>query len=355
MAQKVLHQYKDEIKSWDINERSLGATSPGRIRGFDVVADSGSTGSTLTFTLGHQNNLAWALPGITTYSGLEKADTSNVLESNLGVLILNDGTMVLEDGTVGTFDIDISQAAGERQRFWIVAEHTWTLISGGSAVTYSVIAGAVTTGATYSDPVLTSPGKQIVIAEYDVPKTSEYSRTLISITTPDPTMAGTNLASRGPIQSFSNGRNALQLIEDAGLISRIEIEADYLDTTEVAAQLYTQAQVDALIAAAKPYTTYVANLSQSGTAAPAAEILENSMGTITWARTGVGIYEGTLGTPASDVVYAWCNIQSGDAESVFYDCKFTADDTIRVRSAFNGALTDASLDLTSIELRLYEP
>ena len=44
----------------------------------------------------------------------------------------------------------------------------------------------------------------------------------------------------------------------------------------------------------KPYKIYTALLSQSGTAAPVAIILENTIGDIVWTRTGVGQYKGTL-------------------------------------------------------------
>lgn len=335
MAQKVIQQYKDEIKSWEANERAFGPVSPGRVRGYDNVTEGATTGFAVHFILGHQSNRAWETPGIVGYSGIEKSDTANALESALGMAIMMNGSMVIEDGNVGEFEIDITQAAGERQRFWIIAEHTWTLLAGGSAVTYSVIAGAVTTGSTYTDPILTNAAKQVVIAEIDVPKTSEYARTFANLVA----------ISRGPIQSFSNGRNAAQLIADAGLLSAADIATNY----------YTQAQVDAAIAAAKPYTNFVGNMSQSGTSNPSVEILENSMGTITWVRTGVGIYDGTLDTPASDVVFLWVNINTGDPGSAHFDILATADDTIRIRSLFNGTLTDALLDLISFEIRLYEP
>ena len=44
-----------------------------------------------------------------------------------------------------------------------------------------------------------------------------------------------------------------------------------------------------------PYQNYVSLLSQSGTQAPVANILENSLGvTITWERESAGVYLGTL-------------------------------------------------------------
>jgi hypothetical protein len=41
------------------------------------------------------------------------------------------------------------------------------------------------------------------------------------------------------------------------------------------------------------YKSYVALISQVGVADPTVVVLDNSVGVITWARTGVGVYTGT--------------------------------------------------------------
>lgn len=43
-----------------------------------------------------------------------------------------------------------------------------------------------------------------------------------------------------------------------------------------------------------PYSSYIALLNQTGTNAPVATVLENTIGNIVWTRTGVGTYFGTL-------------------------------------------------------------
>ena len=49
------------------------------------------------------------------------------------------------------------------------------------------------------------------------------------------------------------------------------------------------------VAAARPYKVYTALLSQLGTNAPVATVLENTLGgTVVWTRTDVGVYRGTL-------------------------------------------------------------
>jgi sulfur carrier protein ThiS len=44
----------------------------------------------------------------------------------------------------------------------------------------------------------------------------------------------------------------------------------------------------------RPYKTYKALLTQSGSSAPTAVVFENTIGAITWARTGAGVYTATL-------------------------------------------------------------
>lgn len=55
---------------------------------------------------------------------------------------------------------------------------------------------------------------------------------------------------------------------------------------------YTGAEIDAGIS---PYRVYTALLTQSGTAAPVATVLENTLGgTVVWSRNDVGTYVATL-------------------------------------------------------------
>lgn len=55
-----------------------------------------------------------------------------------------------------------------------------------------------------------------------------------------------------------------------------------------------------------PYKVYTALLSQSGTEAPVAVELENTLGgTVVWTRSGIGTYVGTL-TGAFSSFNVWC-------------------------------------------------
>ena len=70
--------------------------------------------------------------------------------------------------------------------------------------------------------------------------------------------------------------------------------ADYLIITDAENNLMTKtatlAQVSSLVA--QPYTSYVANFSQNGTADPVASELQNTTGlSFTWTRNSSGVYD----------------------------------------------------------------
>lgn len=106
----------------------------------------------------------------------------------------------------------------------------------------------------------------------------------------------------------------------------------------------------------KPYKYYVAIMNQTGTSAPVPTILENNIGTISWAHSGVGEYQGTLsgaftalktwtmavcgpgGTGGPEVV----NLLRVDANTVVLRCYDNA-----------GAPSDDILIDTAIEIRVY--
>ena len=75
----------------------------------------------------------------------------------------------------------------------------------------------------------------------------------------------------------------------------------------------TLAQVSSLVA--QPYTSYVANFSQSGTAAPVAVELQNTTGlSFTWTRSSTGVYDITPSSPFKAGRAWWMSAGQGDAE-----------------------------------------
>jgi hypothetical protein len=128
----------------------------------------------------------------------------------------------------------------------------------------------------------------------------------------------------------------------------------------------TEEQVQTLIDARVPYLSYVAELSQTGTDDPTvdAESENNTGGTVTWSRDGLGVYTahfsglsyslnskfvaditGVIMNPTTDGdgVMGFWRIAGGGSSAV----------ALRVRD-FLGALSDDKLSRTTILIRIYE-
>ncbi len=109
---------------------------------------------------------------------------------------------------------------------------------------------------------------------------------------------------------------------------------------------YTVLTNGSLIQAA--YSSYVAQLTQSGNAAPTQVILQNGLGgTIAWSYIGLGIYEGILSAafPANRTFLLAGNVSAQNTPSKFYRVDSS---TIRITTEADGELAD-----TSIEIRIY--
>lgn len=109
--------------------------------------------------------------------------------------------------------------------------------------------------------------------------------------------------------------------------------------------------------AARPYKAYVALLTQSGTNAPVATVLENTIGTVVWTRVSPGIYNGTLAdnfpidktfitTPTGGLDADVLNGGGGSPYSIFR----VSDNYITV----NNVGGDGQLNNTPVEIRVYK-
>ncbi len=99
------------------------------------------------------------------------------------------------------------------------------------------------------------------------------------------------------------------------------------------------------------YLKYVALLTQTGTDAPVATVLENTLGgTVVWTRDDVGTYLGTLaGVFIENKTFAIIG-SSGGQNGVFR----VATDVVIVATLDNsGVATDELLSGTGIEIRVY--
>lgn len=104
------------------------------------------------------------------------------------------------------------------------------------------------------------------------------------------------------------------------------------------------------------YKVYTALLTQTGTSAPVADVLENTLGfTITWVRTSAGTYQTqTLAAPQNKI---WYYLKSGVPEAkettmYFVPSKLQVQ-TYSLSSGHSITSEDNKLNLTPIEIRIY--
>ena len=106
------------------------------------------------------------------------------------------------------------------------------------------------------------------------------------------------------------------------------------------------------IAITPAYKKYVALMTQSGTGAPTATILENTLGgTLVWTRDSSGTYIGTLvgAFPVQTKVGGFCGTYNlGSAEIAYKDA-----DSIYLLASVNDIADDDCLLNTLIEIRVY--
>lgn len=111
----------------------------------------------------------------------------------------------------------------------------------------------------------------------------------------------------------------------------------------------------ALVETVRPYKVYTALLSQSGTNAPTATVLENTLaGTVVWTRADIGNFTATLtgAFPSNKVVVFITNQPTGGAADNFKGGRAT-NDTITVITTNGTSSTDSLLSNSSIEIRVY--
>lgn len=112
----------------------------------------------------------------------------------------------------------------------------------------------------------------------------------------------------------------------------------------------TTAQVDS-----RPYKVYTALLTQTGTNAPVATVLENTIGNIIWTRQELGVYVGTLnGAFIQNKTYlqSKTKVYSSD-DSTEYSLSDSDVDKVYVTTTVTGALEDGVMLRTPIEIRVY--
>lgn len=111
-----------------------------------------------------------------------------------------------------------------------------------------------------------------------------------------------------------------------------------------------------LIPQTPKYKVYTALLTQSGTDAPVATVLENTLGgNVVWSREDVGVYTGVLnGAFIQDktFLYSKNKVYSSD-DSTEYSLSDSDINKVYVTTTVAGALEDGVMLRTPIEIRVY--
>lgn len=107
----------------------------------------------------------------------------------------------------------------------------------------------------------------------------------------------------------------------------------------------------------KSYETYVALLTQSGTNAPVATILENTIGDIIWTRVSTGLYKGTLtGAFLATKTAVYLTNGGNIAPPAIFNTYADTVNTITLKSvrADTGTVTDSLVNTATLEIRVYQ-
>lgn len=110
------------------------------------------------------------------------------------------------------------------------------------------------------------------------------------------------------------------------------------------------------VSAVKP-KVYKALLTQTGTAAPTAVVLENTLGGIVWTRSAMGVYTATLSdafTENKTFILAQCSFGYGDAPIIIAERLSISTVNIATSDTYiTGTYADAMLSNASILIEVY--
>lgn len=107
-----------------------------------------------------------------------------------------------------------------------------------------------------------------------------------------------------------------------------------------------------VMANARPYKTYYALITQSGTGAPTATVIENTLGgTVVWTRNVAGEYFGTLtGAFTSNKTGI---LMTGSTSNVIVSAIRGSADFVIFRTTTSGTLSDTAVTNATLEIRVY--
>jgi hypothetical protein len=101
------------------------------------------------------------------------------------------------------------------------------------------------------------------------------------------------------------------------------------------------------------YKVYTALLTQTGTDAPVATVLENTLGNIVWSRVDTGIYNGTMAnTFLENKTIGFFNYNLSQGDEIFMTIERISLDAIQLINRTSTVVTQDSFS-GQIEIRVY--
>lgn len=115
---------------------------------------------------------------------------------------------------------------------------------------------------------------------------------------------------------------------------------------------FTAGEIASLASGSTAYNSYVALLTQAGTAAPVATVLSNNLtATLTWARTGVGVYTLTANAATFTANKTIIFLNAGSLSSLITGER--TSDTVLTIKTFSGGAADSAITNGAFEVRIY--
>lgn len=175
--------YREDDKTFLLNQRLVGIIDAGRYRGFEYESSVG-----MSLTLGHSN------------SGIIQVGQDILPTAPMGLWITRQGTVIREDAAI-VLPLDTNPTANPRIDL-IIGSHNHVESVGGIVATYSVVKG--TPSATPVAPALPNANRDVILARVLVP--AGATSIAAANVTPEPIPKFANdqtLATTNTVQDFT--------------------------------------------------------------------------------------------------------------------------------------------------------
>lgn len=188
--------YREDDKTFLLNQRLVGIIDAGRYRGFEYESSVG-----MSLTLGHSN------------SGIIQVGQDILPTAPMGLWITRQGTVIREDAAI-VLPLDTNPTANPRIDL-IIGSHNHVESVGGIVATYSVVKG--TPSATPVAPALPNANRDVILARVLVPAGATSIAAANVTPEPTPTYAqDPQIAFLNKTQYFKNAHATKSMAKDVG-------------------------------------------------------------------------------------------------------------------------------------------